>query len=269
LPNPSITLDGGNSSDADGTINSYSWVKVSGPGGVTITNSTTSNPRINGVVEGEYIFRLTVEDNDGEEASDEVKVTVYAAPAPPPPPANEMPVADAGDDKTVSFPDSSLTVSGTNSKDEDGTIADYEWVMVEGPATATIVNPSSPSTVINNLETGEYTFVLTVVDNKGAIARDTVAISVINTQRFTEEFRVYPNPARSDVKVQLTSDTLGMTRITIYNSSGMIVQSYNVEKSQPQLLKNINVSSLQSGVYYLEVIVGGKVRKITKFMKQQ
>jgi hypothetical protein len=53
-----------------------------------------------------------------------------------------------------------------------------------------IVNPASPATVINNLHTGEYTFVLTVVDDKGAVAKDTLFISVINTQRFTEEFKV-------------------------------------------------------------------------------
>jgi hypothetical protein len=182
---------------------------------------------------------------------------------------NAMPVADAGGDQTISYPDTSLTISGTNSNDADGTIADYEWTMVDGPAPATIMNPSSPSTVISNLKTGEYKFMLTVVDNKGGIARDTVAVSVISTQRFTEEFKVYPNPARSNVKVDLMSDTLGTTRITIYNSSGMILQSMNVEKAQPHLLKDINISNLQTGIYYLEVIVDGKVRKITKFMKQQ
>jgi len=42
----------------------------------------------------------------------------------------------------------------------------------------------------------------------------------------------------------------------------------NVEKTQPHLLKSVNVSNLQTGIYYLEVILDGKVRKITKFMKQ-
>ena len=268
LPDATIQLNGSSSSDADGTIVSYSWVKISGPG-ATITNSTGTTPQVVGVVAGEYIFRLTVQDDNGQEASDDVKVIVNAAPAPPPALANEMPVADAGTDQTISYPDTSLTISGTNSKDNDGTIANYEWTMLEGPTPAVIVNPSSPSTVISNLQTGEYQFVLTVVDNKGAVAKDTVAVSVINTQRFTEDFKVYPNPARSEVKVQMTSDVQGATRITIYNGNGMIVQSINVEKVQPQLLKSVNVSNLQTGLYYLEVIVDGKVRKITKFMKQQ
>jgi predicted esterase len=265
LPDATIQLDGTGSSDADGTIASYNWVKVSGPA-ATIMNSNTATPNIAGIEAGVYTFRLTVRDNEGDEASDDVKVTVHAAPVLP---VNAMPVANAGGDQTISYPDTSLTISGTQSNDTDGTIATYDWTMLDGPAPATIMNPSSPSTVINNLQTGEYKFVLTVTDNKGGVARDTVAVSVINTQRFTEEFKVYPNPARSDLKVDLSSDTLGTTRITIYNSNGMIVQSMNVEKTQPHLLKGIDVSKLQTGIYYLEVIIDGKVRKISKFMKQQ
>jgi hypothetical protein len=258
-----IALDGSGSNDPDGTIASYEWAKVSGSG-ATIVNSGSANPGIAGIEPGEYIFRLTVTDNDGEQASDEVRVTVNAAPV-----ENQTPVADAGTDLTISYPDSTITISGANSNDVDGAIEDYTWEMVEGPAPATIVNPSSPAATVNNLRTGDYTFVLTVVDDKGAVAKDTVMVSVLNTQRFTENFRVYPNPARSDLNVQLTSDTLGTARVTIYNSSGMIVQAMNVEKSQPTMLKNVNISHLQTGIYYLEVIVEGKQRKITKFIKRQ
>jgi hypothetical protein len=269
LPDPTIRLDGSRSSDSDGSIVSYSWVKVSGPGGVTITNSTGEAAGIIGVAEGVYVFRLTVTDDDGATASDVVTVTVYAAAAPPPPIQNIEPVADAGDDQTVSYPDTVVTINGANSKDQDGAIADYTWTMVEGPAPATIENPSSAQTVISNLHGGEYVFELKVIDNKGAISRDTITISVVNTLRFEDHFVVYPNPARSDINMQLTSDTTGTARITIYNANGMVVQSVNAEKTQPQLTKNLNISNLQTGIYYLEVIVAGKERKITKFIKRQ
>jgi hypothetical protein len=197
-----------------------------------------------------------------------VKLTVHAAVAPPPPARNEEPVADAGDDKTISYPDSTTTISGANSTDNDGDISDYRWTMAEGPAPATIENPTSPSTVISNLQAGEYTFVLTVIDDQGAVSKDTVAVSVINTMRFQEDLAVYPNPARSTINMQLMSDPTGSTRITIYNANGMVVQTINTEKDQPQLLRNLNISNLQNGLYYLEVIVGGKERKITKFIKR-
>jgi hypothetical protein len=261
LPANGTALNGSGSHDNDGTIVDYSWVKVSGPG-VTIVNSNTSSPGIVGLEEGTYVFRLTVTDDDGEASSDDVTVVVHA------PVENKLPVVNAGEDKTISYPDTSVTISGS-STDQDGNISTYSWQMTEGPSTPAIMNPSSPSTVINNLQTGDYVFVLTVTDDKGGIATDTVRVSVINTQRFTEAFTVYPNPARSDVQVQLTSDTLGATRISVYNSSGMLMQSINTDKTQPTLQRRLNISNLQTGLYYLEVIVAGKERKITKFIKQQ
>jgi hypothetical protein len=269
LPDALISLNGTASTDNDGNIVSYSWVKISGPGGVTITNSTGETAGVIGVVEGVYVFRLTVTDDDGAQSSDEVTVTVYAAIPPPPPVQNVEPVADAGDDQTITYPDTSATISGTNSGDEDGSIANYTWTMVEGPAPANIENPSSPSTVINNLQGGEYVFELKVIDDKGAVSRDTVTVSVINTLRFEDHFVVYPNPARSTINMQLTSDTIGAARITIYNANGMVVQSVNVDKNQPQLTKNLDISNLQNGLFYLEVIVAGKERQITKFIKRQ
>jgi len=46
------------SSDADGTIASYSWVKISGAA-VTITNSNSATPAFR-LAEGQYTFELTV-----------------------------------------------------------------------------------------------------------------------------------------------------------------------------------------------------------------
>jgi hypothetical protein len=85
--------------------------------------------------------------------------------------------------------------------------------------------------------------------------------------RYEEQMMVYPNPARSDVNVQLTSDTTGSTRITIYSASGVPVKAVVTNKSQAQLFEKLNISNLQTGMYYLEVIIDGKQRKIAKFIK--
>jgi hypothetical protein len=101
LPNPGIKLDGSASYDADGTITEYSWVKVSGPNGVTITNAATATPTIIGLAPGTYVFRLTVTDNSGNIASNVIEVTVNAAPEIAP----EIPVAAAGADQTIAYPE--------------------------------------------------------------------------------------------------------------------------------------------------------------------
>jgi predicted esterase len=74
LPTASLTLSG-SASDSDGSIAAKSWTKVSGPA-ATLTNTTSLNLQLSALVEGSYTFRLTVTDNDGATASDDVKVTV-------------------------------------------------------------------------------------------------------------------------------------------------------------------------------------------------
>jgi predicted esterase len=80
LPDPGIRLNGLNSMDPDGEIVSYSWVQTGGASGITITNSTTKTPGIIGAKEGQYKFELTVTDDKGATAKDEVMLTVLAAP---------------------------------------------------------------------------------------------------------------------------------------------------------------------------------------------
>lgn len=74
LPTNTITLSG-SGSDSDGTIVSYAWTKVSG-GSATIVSSNAATTVVNDLAQGTYRFRLTVTDDDGATASDEVVVNV-------------------------------------------------------------------------------------------------------------------------------------------------------------------------------------------------
>ncbi len=75
LPNNSVTMNGGGT-DTDGSIVAYAWSKVSGPGTGTIVNPTSANTAINNLSQGTYVFRLTVTDNAGATATDDVTVSV-------------------------------------------------------------------------------------------------------------------------------------------------------------------------------------------------
>jgi dienelactone hydrolase len=67
----------GSGTDSDGLIATYAWTQQSGPT-ATITNATTQTPTVSVPSEGEYVFRLTVTDDDGATAIDEVTVVVTA-----------------------------------------------------------------------------------------------------------------------------------------------------------------------------------------------
>ena len=169
LPTNSSTLTG-TATDADGTILSYAWVKISGPSNGTVASPTTASTAINSLVQGIYKFEFTVTDNNGATGKDTVQITVNLA-------GNQIPKANAGSDKTNTLPTNSTTLTGTGT-DTDGTIASYAWAKIAGPSSGTIASPAAASTAINNLVQGIYQFELKVTDNGGAIGRDTVQVTV-------------------------------------------------------------------------------------------
>ena len=124
LPASIVTL-AGTGTDADGTIKSYAWAKITGPSGNTIVNPNSANTVVSGFAQGVYQFELTVTDNKGDVGKDTVSIKVNAA--------NQPPVADAGSNQTVTLPTNSVTLAGTGT-DADGTIKSYAWAKITGPA---------------------------------------------------------------------------------------------------------------------------------------
>ncbi len=167
LPTSATTLTG-TATDSDGTIASYTWTKVAG-GTATLTNASTATLSVSALVAGTYTFRLTVKDNAGATATDDVVLTVNPA-------ANVAPVASAGADKAITLPTSSTTLAGT-ATDADGTVASYAWTKVSG-GTATLTNASTATVTVTGLSAGTYTFRLTATDNSGATGADDVILTV-------------------------------------------------------------------------------------------
>ncbi|MBO9154219.1 PKD domain-containing protein [Chitinophaga sp. GCM10012297] len=172
LPASTATLDGTGSDDPDGSISSYLWEQVSGPKTATIGNGSTNKAAItNMTVAGSYVFKLTVKDDKGVSASDQVTVTVNAAAAPP--------TANAGQDVTITLPASTTTLTGKGTPASGSTISTYAWTQTAGPVTGTIAAAGSASTSISGLtQAGTYTFRLTVKDDKGLTDTDDVTVTV-------------------------------------------------------------------------------------------
>ena len=99
---------------------------------------------------------------------------------PPPQPANASPTANAGVDQSVNE-EVVVTLLG-NGTDSDGSVSSYQWSQTSG--TTVSLNGSSNASAsftaptINSNET--LTFQLTVTDEDGATAIDSVDITVVN-----------------------------------------------------------------------------------------
>lgn len=163
LPTSTTTLTG-SGTDADGIIVSYKWRIVSGSPIIVSPNNSTTN--ITGLVQGTFLFELTVKDNSGDSAKDTIQVVV-----------NTPPVADAGPDRTITLPINSTTLVGTGSHDADGTIVSYRWSKTSGSG-GIIVNANSVNTTLNFLSQGVYHFKLQVIDNNGGTSSSNVTVTV-------------------------------------------------------------------------------------------
>jgi hypothetical protein len=209
LPSAPITLFG-TATDADGTITKYNWTKVSG-GACTFTSTAVLRPKVSGLVSGVYVFRLTITDDDGATASDDIIIT-----------ADYAPVVNAGTDVSITLPINSVTLNGT-ATDSDGTITSYLWAKSAGPTTVTLTNKNTPTLIASNLVAGTYQFRLTVTDNIGAQTLDYVTVivaSATSSARSATNEEVAVNESDSNFLLLDNEGQMSMTSATIYNQAG-------------------------------------------------
>jgi gliding motility-associated-like protein len=246
LPNNAVNLVA-IANDPDGTIAFYAWTKQSGPA-VTRAGETIPTLSLTNLLEGTYIFRITVTDDSGATSFDEVKITVL------PLTANDPPVVNAGADKIIFLPTNATNLNGLAS-DADGTITNYLWAKMSGPS-VTLANQSTPIVSLSNLVEGQYVFRLTATDNLGATGFDEVLVTIFPAT-------VNQSPvanAGPDQTIVVPNSTIAFIG-SGSDSDGTVVKFSWTKVSGPAcILENISsntliVSNLLAGVYEFQLIV--------------
>lgn len=108
---------------------------------------------------------------------------------PPPPPPNLLPVAAAGPDQSV-VSGASVTLDASASADPDGVIVAFAWTQTAGPsvslssAAAARVTFQAPGVAGPT----DFTFSVSVTDSRGAVAADSVTVTVSPAPATVEEF---------------------------------------------------------------------------------
>src|SRR6185436_10137034 len=147
--NTEVKLDGGKSSDEDGKIASYKWEQTDGPE-VDIKQADKQTATFDvpeSAADSKLVFKLTVVDDNGDSASDDVSAEVHNTQAQntdntqaqntdntqaqkntlvDSTQLNVPPKADAGDDQKAEV-NTEVKLDGGKSSDEDGKIASYKW----------------------------------------------------------------------------------------------------------------------------------------------
>ncbi len=261
LPTNSATLTG-SGTDTDGTIVAYNWTKIAGPAQLNILTANSAQTIVNNLVQGTYQFQLMVTDNAGASGTASVKVIVNAAVAP----RNLRPKANAGGPKKYKLPVARITLEGSGS-DPDGAITAYQWNFISGPSQVQLTNAQSAITDVTNITEGIYEFALTVTDNHGESAADT--IQMIASNILTTGVSIFPNPVQDFVNLKIEATTLSHpTSIVIYDMNGKQVYRESFTRGQSTLLKKINVARFSKGTYIIEVSADEGIRIPVKMLKQ-
>lgn len=83
-------------------------------------------------------------------------------------------------------------------------------------------------------------------------------ITSVNTQNYSDDFSVFPNPAHSYISINAA---VSGQVLNIYDARGRCVLS------QKRTGNSVDVRTLNSGIYFLEVEFGDGQRQVTKFVK--
>jgi RHS repeat-associated protein len=165
-----VTVDGSASSDPDGDPLSFAWTLAERPAGsLAALSGSGATASFTADVVGDYTLLLSVTDDDGFAATDDVVVRAEGA--------NQPPTAEAGADQSLGA-GNTATLDGRGSTDPDGDPLEFEWLLLQRPngsaATLSAADTATP-TLLTDLP-GTYVVGLGVTDDSGASNDDIVLV---------------------------------------------------------------------------------------------
>ncbi len=160
FPTNSVSLSGTVSDDGkpSGAAVTQTWSMTSGPGTVTFGDANAAATTATFSTTGTYLLRLTATDTQFTNF-DELTVTYLG---------NQAPVVNAGADKSITAPATSVSVAGTVSDDGLPLAATvtHTWTTTSGPGTVTFGDASALATTATFSTTGVYVLRLTASDTE-------------------------------------------------------------------------------------------------------
>jgi hypothetical protein len=173
LPGDSLELQGSAADDGlpEPAALTTEWTVIEGPAAVAFADPASVATSATFPEAGAYVLRLTASDG-ALTTSDEVRVTVLAE--------NAAPSVEAGPDRTLELPATTLTLTGSVSDDGNpvGSELSVGWVVVSGPAPVVFGTPGAAVTTATFSTPGSYALRLTASDGD-LESSDDVVVTVI------------------------------------------------------------------------------------------
>lgn len=243
LGQDSVHMDGEATDVEDGgaCCTPHTWSLVSGPNTPTYT-PTDWNPVVTNLIEGTYVFKLSITDSGGLSAESTVSYTV--------PHVNQIPTISPNP-PVVRVRSASTADIGFTTNDPDGPHPTIVISQVSGPNTAGITASTSDTTGLTGLVIGTYIFKGIVTDNKGATAQATITVIVNNPPSVDLSGNTtvsYPSGTVSYNAVSTATDTDGSISSGVWSTIEKPVGSIDPTFTSAST-DNTTINGLGDGVY--------------------
>jgi hypothetical protein len=167
----------------------------------------------------------------------------------------------------VSLPAGAVTVSLTTLP------ADYQLSLLAGNGTVlqSSTNNGTNPEMINTTIASAGTYYLRVYPKSNGAFNATVCYT-LNVQAGTalrtgaenvyrdHQLRILPNPTGSNTNLVFTSPVEGTATVSIINSTGAVVLTKTLSVNAGDNVKNLDVATLASGVYFIRVKTGSVIQ---------
>jgi len=258
-----VNIDASKSYDPDGFVSSYKWRQLSGPSSAFFACTTCSATNISNLANGTYKLEVEVTDNLGAKTKDTLQVM------------------EAGS----ILPAGILYFKGKNLGSENilqwATVSEFNSDHFEIQRSAdgrNFVSIGQVSASGMSKNTKEYKFTddhapeklsyyrLMQVDQDGSIHYSTIVS--VNNNKGKWVIETYPNPVVDEMQLQVTGGEMGAMNIRIINQHGQLIRNISIEKHTEELSTRVNLKTLPSGIYFLEIRLGDTVKEIRKVIKE-
>jgi hypothetical protein len=238
--------------DADGTVDSVQFFLDGVKIGKDVSSPYTYTVAASAV--GTHTLTAVATDNDGATTTSAAVTYVIGSTANTPPTVSITAPASAASYTVGGVVDIAATAA-----DADGTVDSVEF-FIDGIKIGKDV--SSPYTLGVTSAVGTHTLTAVATDNTGAHTTSAAvsftvspATGIKEINATAQAFLVYPNPASDLVTIEINTTKQGSASYVIYNLTGTQVMSNKLGNMKEQ----INISSLTSGLYFIEISMNGAV----------
>jgi len=145
-------------------VGSGLWTLQSGPNIPSISNPSTTNTTVTGMIDGVYVFEWAITNGSCAASTSTVQVTIYNSPT----------IIDGGPDQSLCNVSSTIMAANTPG------VGTGTWIQISGPGGSLLVDPNDPTTSITGMTAGIYLFGWSISNGVCVTPYDTVTINLFD-----------------------------------------------------------------------------------------